>query len=67
MSRIKKILVGAAIGFGGGFAYALLQGPILYIPETRGIAGLLFYLFDPVDRARRFNGLPPQFEATEGY
>lgn len=43
MSRIKKILVGAAIGFGAGFAFALLQGPIAYIPRTTG--GLLAFFF----------------------
>lgn len=43
MSRIKKILVGAAIGFGSGFAFALLQGPIGYIPKTTG--GLLAFFF----------------------
>jgi hypothetical protein len=43
MSRTKKILVGAALGFAAGFAYALVQGPILYIPETT--AGWLTFFF----------------------
>jgi ABC-type transport system involved in multi-copper enzyme maturation permease subunit len=43
MSRTRKVLVGAAIGFGAGIATALLRGPESYIPQTTG--GWLAFFF----------------------